>query len=60
MDGNKRIGQVAMDSFLIANGFEIDSSIDEQEQIILDVAASKIEKEAFTNWLKTRIKPITI
>lgn len=39
MDGNKRTGHAAMEVFLVLNGFEIDASVDEQEQIILSVAA---------------------
>lgn len=35
IDGNKRIGHAAMETFLILNGFEIDAAIDEQEQVIL-------------------------
>jgi death-on-curing protein len=35
VDGNKRIGHAAVEVFLILNGYEIDASVDEQEQIIL-------------------------
>lgn len=55
MDGNKRIGHASMEVFLILNGFEIIADIDEQEQIILGVAAGKMDKETFTNWVKTKI-----
>jgi len=55
MDGNKRIGHASMEVFLILNGFEIIADIDEQEQIILGVAAGEIDKETFTNWVKTKI-----
>lgn len=34
IDGNKRIGHAAIETFLILNGFEIEASVDEQEQII--------------------------
>ena len=39
VDGNKRIGHAAMEVLLILNGFEIDAPADEQERVILDVAA---------------------
>jgi death on curing protein len=55
MDGNKRIGHASMEVFLILNGFEIIANVDEQEQIILGVAAGEIDKETFTNWVKTKI-----
>src|SRR5436189_5412364 len=35
VDGNKRIGHAALETFLVLNGFEIQSSVDEQEKIIL-------------------------
>lgn len=55
IDGNKRVGHAAMETFLILNGFEIKASIDEQERIILDLAAGKLDREAFTNWLNNHI-----
>jgi death-on-curing protein len=56
IDGNKRTGHAAMEVFLILNGFEIDASTDEQEQVILRVASGKISREEFTDWLRTHIK----
>ena len=55
VDGNKRTGHAAMEIFLMLNGYEIDASTDEQEQIILDVAAGNLEKDEFTEWLQTHI-----
>jgi death-on-curing protein len=51
IDGNKRIGHAAMETFLILNGFEIEASVDEQEKIILDLAAGKLNREDFSIWL---------
>ena len=31
VDGNKRTGHAAMETFLFLNGFEIDATVDEQE-----------------------------
>jgi death-on-curing protein len=59
VDGNKRIGHAAMEVFLILNGYEIDASVDEQEQVILAVAAGTLEREAFTSWLTAHIVPRT-
>jgi len=58
LDGNKRIGHAAMETFLFMNGYEIDAPVDEQESIILRVAAGEMTKEAFTEWLKSKIKPV--
>ena len=55
VDGNKRIGHAAMETFLILNGFEIEASIDEQEKIILDLAAGRLDREEFTAWLNNHI-----
>ena len=52
IDGNKRIGHAAMETFLILNGYEVDARIDEQERIILSIAAGKLTQDTFCNWLK--------
>lgn len=52
VDGNKRTGHAAMETFLILNGLEIRASVDEQEQVILAVASGVIKREAFTTWLQ--------
>ncbi len=58
IDGNKRIGHAAMETFLILNGWEIDANVDEQENIILGVASGQIDRETFTKWLIKHTKPI--
>ncbi|MBC8456833.1 MAG: type II toxin-antitoxin system death-on-curing family toxin [Deltaproteobacteria bacterium] len=59
VDGNKRIGHAAMETFLILNGYEIEAPVDEQVQIFLDLAAGNLTREAFTNWLKGHVIHIT-
>jgi|SRR4030042_62444 len=59
VDGNKRVGHAAMETFLILNGFEIEAAIDEQEKIILDLAAGKVDREEFTVWLNNHTIHIT-
>src|SRR5687767_4424061 len=39
VDGNKRTAHAAMEIFLVLNGFEIDAPIEEQANVILQVAA---------------------
>ena len=56
VDGNKRIGHAAMEAFLILNGFEIEASVDEQEQIILQLASGELNREILTAWLNDHIK----
>jgi death-on-curing protein len=55
IDGNKRIGHAAMETFLILNGFEIDAAVDEQERLILDLAAGKLTRQELTSWLDDHI-----
>jgi death on curing protein len=56
VDGNKRTGHAAMETFLILNGYEIVASVEEHVDIILGVASSQVNREAFTGWLRTHIK----
>lgn len=51
VDGNKRTGHAAMETFLLLNDFEINASVDEQEQVILEVASGELSLERFTDWL---------
>jgi death-on-curing protein len=55
LDGNKRTGHAAMEVFLVLNGYEIRAAVDEQERVILQVAASEIGREEFTTWLRTHV-----
>jgi death on curing protein len=56
IDGNKRVGHAAMETFLILNGWEIDSSVDEQERVILALASGELNRDAFSNWLQQSVK----
>ena len=60
LDGNKRIGHAAMEVFLVLNGFEISAAVEEQEQIILQVASSDLARDEFTEWLRSHIVPNSI
>ena len=51
VDGNKRIGQAAMEQFLLLNGYEIQALVDEQERVIMSVASSQFSKREFTDWV---------
>jgi death-on-curing protein len=55
VDGNKRTGHAAMEVFLILNGYEIQADVNEQEQVILQVAANEMGRDSFTAWLRSRI-----
>ena len=55
VDGNKRAGHAAMESFLMFNGYEISASVDEQEKVVLGVASGKMDRNAFMDWLRSHI-----
>ena len=55
VDGNKRTGHAAMETFLILNGYQVIASVDDTEQVILDVASGRIDRERLAAWLRTRI-----
>ena len=60
VDGNKRIGHAAMELFLLLNGHEIVAPVDEQERVILRVAAGEMSRTAFTEWVDGHISPVQI
>lgn len=57
IDGNKRIGHAAMEVFLLVNGHELRAPVDEQEQVMLALAAGSLARETFTEWVKQYISP---
>jgi len=51
IDGNKRIGHAAMEVMLFVNGLELVAAVDEQERVILSLAAGAMTREEFTAWV---------
>lgn len=56
VDGNKRIGHYAMETFLVVNSYELDTTVDEQESIVLQLASGKLSRDAFTDWIRENIR----
>ena len=54
-DGNKRTGHTAMETFLVLNGYEIVASTDEQERVMLELAAGRLGRAELTEWLRAHI-----
>ena len=52
IDGNKRIGHAAMEMFLLLNGARLVAEVDEQERLILDLAAGSLSREALEAWIR--------
>ena len=55
-DGNKRTAMMAAIVFLRLNGIEPPPDSDEWEEFVLDVAASKIDRDATTHRLRKLLK----
>ena len=55
VDGNKRIGHAALETFIALNGFELSAPLDEQEQIVLRLAAGELSREEWTNWVQEHL-----
>ena len=58
VDGNKHVGHAAMETFLVLNGGEIDASLEEQERVMLDLAAGRVDRGQLVDWLRQHIKPL--
>ncbi|WP_292708640.1 MULTISPECIES: type II toxin-antitoxin system death-on-curing family toxin [unclassified Nostoc] len=58
LDGNKRTGHAAMETFLVLNGMEIDALIEEQEHIVMLLAAGELGREEFADWLRLNLRTI--
>jgi len=56
IDGNKRVGDAAIETFLVVNGFELIATVEEQEMIILALAAGEMTREDFTEWLRHHVE----
>lgn len=58
VDGNKRVGHAAMETFLILNGTEIRADVGNQERVMLDLAAGRIDRGQLADWLSQHLKPL--
>ena len=58
IDGNKRVAHAAMETFLVLNGLEISASVEEQERLMMSLAAGEFSREALANWLQSNTRAI--
>jgi death-on-curing protein len=58
VDGNKRIGHAAMETFLAMNGHELDAHIDDTESVILQLAAGRLERIQLSEWVAGHVADI--
>lgn len=45
LDGNKRIGHAAMETFPVLNGYELRATIEDAEEVMLDLAAGRMNRD---------------
>ena len=55
VDGNERTAHATVEMFLIRNGWEIEATVDEQEQVYLGVAAGSLTREEYISWLRDHL-----
>lgn len=57
VDGNKRAAHAAMEVFVILNGHELVATVDEQERVMLDLAAGNLTREQLKVWMEEHVHP---
>ena len=60
LDGNKRIGFVAMNMFLLINGFEIETPEPEVIAVMLQVADGTVDEPGLVEWLRSVVVPFIL
>ena len=56
VDGNKRVGHAAMETFLVLNGYELRANIDDAATTILQLAAGELRRNDFVEWVTARLE----
>lgn len=55
LDGNKRVGHLAMEMFLVLNGQELMAGVDEQEGIMTRLASGDLSREELAEWVRSKM-----
>ncbi len=55
VDGNKRVGAAAAELMALLNGYELNASDDELEDLTLSVAKGEMDIEPLTIWLRQHV-----
>ena len=58
IDGNKRTAYVAMELFLMDNGYALTASDEESLLTMLRLAAGEMGEDAYADWIRGRIEPL--
>lgn len=57
VDGNKRVGHAAMETFLLLNDHELTAPVENVEEIILGVAAGSVDRDTLRDWVRRSLAP---
>ena len=60
VDGNKRVGHAALETFLVLNGFELVASVDDAERTFLALAAGSITRAGLGDWIERHLTPFRV
>ena len=55
VDGNKRVAHAAMATFLLLNSADIAATVDEQEQLMLNLASGRLSRADLVAWLREHV-----
>jgi len=55
IDGNKRTAHAATLALLMLNGHVLSASVDEQEEVLLQVASGNLDRASLTEWLRKHL-----
>ena len=58
IDGNKRVALLAMESFLLLNGYQLTTDDAQIVLVILSVAASSFDQNELADWIRKNIEPL--
>ncbi len=58
VDGNKRVGHAALESFLMLNGHQLQAEVDDLERVITAVASGQLSRESFADWVVEQMEPL--
>jgi len=58
VDGNKRVGHAALETFLMLNDHELTADVDESEAFVLQLASGEVGREGLETWLRKHMKSV--
>ena len=56
VDGNKRVGHAALETFLQLNSAELSAGVDDAERVVLAVASGELSRSQFTEWVSANMR----